>query len=122
MLTGRKSVGQDEALSVCIERRIVRIVREVASSVGEGVVVGARWGGSRVDGLRTSPQKGRCRLRGLVSVNASLSPSRLLHMIYSTRNLLLPTLFENLLLFLHFRFELDQNPRIDEPMAGELFC
>ena len=47
MPTEKKSVGQREALSVCIERRIVRIVRGVASS---GIVVGARWGGSREDG------------------------------------------------------------------------
>ena len=62
MLTGRKFGGRRVVLSVCIERRIVRIVRRVASSQ-RSVGGGSRVNGSESDWLRVcSPQKGRCRL------------------------------------------------------------
>ena len=75
MLSGRKSGEQRVGLFVCIERRIVKIVRRAASSQGVFVF----GGGSRVNGSDPGlalgscpPQKGRIAL----------------HMTYSTRHLL----------------------------------
>ena len=72
MLSGRKSGEQRVGLFVCIERRIVKIVRRAASSQGVFVF----GGGSRVNGSDPGlalgscpPQKGRIAL----------------HMTYSTR-------------------------------------
>ena len=58
MLTGRKCVGQCVDLSVCIERRIVKIVGRVASSQGCGVYALGRKSGKRLGVCL--PQKGRC--------------------------------------------------------------
>jgi len=69
MLTGRKSGGRRVALFVCIERRIVKIVRRAASS--QGVFVWGRKSGERLgpgigSGCHAAdscpPQKGRIAL------------------------------------------------------------
>ena len=60
MLTGRKSGGRRVALFVCIERRIVKIVRRAASS--QGVFVWGRKSGERLgpgigSGCHAHPKK-----------------------------------------------------------------